>query len=328
MIITLAAHANPAEIQGILTERGLWITQYHSDQNQVQFLVSPSSMSVDKNELLSIDGISDISTPPQPYPELMKQTTQVTIGQKTIGINAPPVIIAGPCSIESAEQIAIIAEHISQCGVTMLRGGIHKPRTSPYSFQGYGEKALQWLNDASKKYNLSVITEALGVEELDMIKDVVDVIQIGSRNMQNTPLLRAAGKLNKPILLKRGMAATIKEWLFAAETCLLAGSGHVLFCERGIRGFDPQTRNLLDLGAVSLLAHVHSMGVIVDPSHAVGRRDLLLPLSQAAVACGASGIMLEVHHDSKTAKSDGPQALSLDEFTMLANKIQMKSDAS
>jgi 3-deoxy-7-phosphoheptulonate synthase len=231
-----------------------------------------------------------------------------------LGADADPVFMAGPCSVESPDQIFSLAAELAPLGVRFLRGGAHKPRTSPYSFQGHGAPALRWLRDAADAHGMLVVTEALGVRQVEAVAEVADLIQIGSRNMHHSPLLRSVGSTGKPVLLKRGMAATLDEWLLAAEFCLVHGAGGVVFCERGIRGFDPNTRNVLDLGAVALLGHVHQLPVIVDPSHAAGRRDILAPLSRAALAAGGAGLMLEIHEDPGRALSDGPQALSLKEI--------------
>jgi 3-deoxy-7-phosphoheptulonate synthase len=222
-----------------------------------------------------------------------------------------PVLMCGPCSVESQEQVSVIAAHLARLGVAFLRGGAFKPRTSPYAFQGHGAEALVWLRRAADAHRMQVVTEALAEADASIVAEHADVVQIGSRNMQNYALLKAVGRTQKPVLLKRGMAATLEEWLQAGEYLLAGGAPGVIFCERGIRGFDPSTRNLLDLGAVALLAHVHRLPVIVDPSHGVGRRDLVAPLAAAALAAGAAGVMIETHDDPAHALSDGPQAVPL-----------------
>jgi 3-deoxy-7-phosphoheptulonate synthase len=230
--------------------------------------------------------------------------------------------MAGPCSVESPEQLDEIARPLAALGVQFLRGGAFKPRTSPYSFQGHGAKALEWLRTVADRCRLKVVTEALAAEHVDAVAAVADLIQIGSRNMHNYALLRSIAKAGKPVLLKRGIAATLEEWLLAGEYCLLNGAAAVIFCERGIRGFDPTTRNLLDFGTVALLAAVHRQPVIVDPSHGAGRRDLILPLSRAALAAGASGLLLEIHAHPEDALSDGPQALLPDELAHLMSLLK------
>ncbi|MDH3297655.1 MAG: 3-deoxy-7-phosphoheptulonate synthase, partial [Gemmatimonadota bacterium] len=234
-----------------------------------------------------------------------------------IGGAAPPVLFAGPCSVESEDQIHTVARRLAGLGVRFLRGGAFKPRTSPYDFQGLGREALRWMRNAADESGLLVVTEALSESSLDDVAEVADLVQIGSRNMHNSPLLTAAGRTGRPILVKRGMAATVEEWLSAGEYCLAHGSPSVVFCERGIRSFDDGTRNLLDLAAVALLRHAHGVPVIVDPSHGLGRRDLILPLSRAAIAAGAAGVIVEVHPHPGTALSDGPQAISYEAVSEL-----------
>jgi 3-deoxy-7-phosphoheptulonate synthase len=245
----------------------------------------------------------------------------VSAGSVAIGGGGAPVLMAGPCGVDSEEQIHGIAAHLAGLDVHFLRGGAFKTRTSPYAFQGHGELALRWLREAADSAGLQVVTEVLSPDRTGVVARHADMIQIGSRNMQNSALLRAASAEGRPILLKRGMAATIDEWLLAAEYCLVHGAPGVVFCERGIRSFDASTRNLLDLSAVALLSHVHGLAVIVDPSHATGRRDLIAPLSLAALAAGAAGVMIETHPEPGISLSDASQALPLDEFESLVREI-------
>lgn len=314
MIITLRPTADPDAVQGELAGRGLWLRRLESDDAGVQFIVEPGSSRIEAATLLGIDGVASVASEPSPHPLLDAQGPAV--------LGAAPVIMAGPCSVESEEQIHDIADRVAALGATFLRGGAFKTRTSPYAFQGRGEPALQWLREAADAAGLQVVTEMLSPEQGPLLGRYADTIQIGSRNMQNSPLLSAAAAEDRPILLKRGMAATIDEWLLAGEYCLLHGAPAVVFCERGIRSFDTRTRNLLDLGAVALLAHVHGLPVIVDPSHATGRRDLLRPLSRAAIAAGAAGVMVETHIDPGSALSDASQALPLNEFAALARDLR------
>ena len=318
MIVAIENASKAKSVGRELARRGLWAERLAGveDRGRVHFLVRPDSASVPAADLLAIDGVASVAEAESAHPRLDAQASTIRVGGASIGVGAEtdPVWMAGPCSIESREQISALAARLAQIGVRFLRGGAFKPRSSPYSFQGHGAPALGWLREAAEAHGLLVVTEALGVEHVPAVAEVADLIQIGSRNMQHTPLLRAVGATGKPVLLKRGMAATLEEWLLAAEYCLVHGASQVVFCERGIRGFDPATRNLLDLGAVALLAHVYRLPVIVDPSHATGRRDLHAPLSRAALAAGAAGLMLEVHEDPGRALSDGPQALSLAEL--------------
>ncbi len=244
----------------------------------------------------------------------------ITVNKKTVAVGnlifggARPIIIAGPCAVESAEQIDQMAARLRQLGVDMLRGGIFKPRTSPYDFQGLGMAGLDYLTAAARRHNLPFITEVMAIEHLEVVAERCDMIQIGARNMYNYPLLKAVGKLNKPVLLKRAFSATLREWRLAAEHIIAAGNRQVVLCERGIRSFDDATRNTLDIAAVPLMQRSTGLPVIVDPSHATGRSDLIDVMSCAAVAAGADGLMIEVHADPANALSDGPQSVKLSDF--------------
>lgn len=320
LIVILTPEAEPNEVQRELAGRGLWVRRMEAD-GRVQFYVEPGSAHVDAEALREIDGVAAVAREPSPHPRVDVQGPAVAVSGVTIRAHGPPVLMAGPCSVESEAQIHEIAARLAGLGVTFLRGGAFKTRTSPYAFQGRGEPALDWLRDAADAHGLNVVTEVLSPAQAPALARRADLIQIGSRNMQNSTLLAAASAEGKPILLKRGMASTIEEWLLAGEYCLVHGAPGVVFCERGIRSFDSSTRNLLDLGAVALLAGVHGLPVVVDPSHATGRRDLLRPLSRAAVAAGAAGVMVETHPDPGRALSDASQALPLDEFAELAADI-------
>jgi 3-deoxy-7-phosphoheptulonate synthase len=235
--------------------------------------------------------------------------------------DGPVTIMAGPCSIESREQTMEVAAVCAELGIHVLRGGAYKPRTSPYAFQGHGEPALRWMRDAADANGMKVVTEALAEADVPLVAEHADLVQVGSRNMHNYALLKTIGRTGRPVLLKRGMAATLDEWLQAGEYVLAAGAASVVFCERGVRSFDDSTRNLLDLGAVALLAHVYRFPVIVDPSHGAGRRDLVLPLGRAALAAGAAGLMIETHDEPARALSDGPQAVPLAEIGAVVREL-------
>jgi 3-deoxy-7-phosphoheptulonate synthase len=222
------------------------------------------------------------------------------------------VVIAGPCAVETRAQCLDTAAAVAAAGAHALRGGVYKPRTSRHSFQGLGPAGLAILRDASLHTGLPIVTEVLDPRDVERVAEVAHMLQVGSRNMQNFALLKALGRAARPVLLKRAMSATIEEWLLAGEYLLTHGAPGVIFCERGIRSFDANTRNLLDLGAVALLTHVHKLPVVVDPSHATGRRDLVFPLARAALGAGAAGVMIETHDDPGCALSDGPQAIALD----------------
>ncbi|MEI8255925.1 MAG: 3-deoxy-7-phosphoheptulonate synthase [Deltaproteobacteria bacterium] len=231
-------------------------------------------------------------------------------------------IIAGPCAVESPEQVEAVASACAALGLRVLRGGAFKPRSSPYSFRGHGLDAMRWLRDAADRHGLAVVTEVMEPSAVEPACELADMLQIGSRNMQNFPLLAAAGRARKPVLLKRGMSATLEEWLLAAEYVLDGGNDQVVLCERGVRSFDPAARNLLDLAAVPLLRARTHLPVIVDPSHGVGVRDAVIPMACAAVAAGADGVMIEVHPDPGSARSDGFQALTIPMLGELVTKVR------
>jgi 3-deoxy-7-phosphoheptulonate synthase len=231
-------------------------------------------------------------------------------------------IIAGPCAVESEYQALTIAEHVQHSGAQLFRGGAFKPRTSPYSFQGLGEEGLKILAKVREKTGMPVVTEVMDMEQMDQVVEYADVIQIGTRNMQNFSLLRKAGRASKPVLLKRGMAATIDEWLMAAEYIMEGGNTQVILCERGVRTFVHHSRNTLDLSAVSVVAKESHLPIVVDPSHAAGIRDQVIPLSRAAVAVGAHGLVVEVHHAPEEALSDGAQSLYPDQFDRMCRQVR------
>jgi 3-deoxy-7-phosphoheptulonate synthase len=240
----------------------------------------------------------------------------VRIGSVEIGAGQP-VVIAGPCSVESYEQLLATAEAVKSAGAAVLRGGAYKPRTSPYDFQGLGVEALQLLSQVRDETGLPIVSEVLSTEDIEIVADHVDMLQVGARNMQNFALLRRLGQLRKPVLLKRNPAATVKEWLLAAEYLLAGGNGQVVLCERGIRSYDPELRNTLDLAGMALARQLSHLPVIADPSHATGRRDLIPAMSRAALAAGADGLIIEVHPDPANALSDGMQSLDFPGFADL-----------
>jgi 3-deoxy-7-phosphoheptulonate synthase len=320
MIVTLRSDARPSEVERAFAALGLWVTRFDAAHG-VLFRVEPCSASVERARLLAIDGVLDVALAASKHPKLDAAERTIVVGERRIGVGERPLLAAGPCAVESEASIFRLAERLKAAGAEWLRGGAFKPRTSPYAFSGHGEPALSWLRQAADRAGLAVVTEVLGAADAELVARFADVLQVGSRNMQNFALLRAVGAQDKPVLLKRGMSATVEEWLSAAEHLLAAGARGVVLCERGIRGFDPSTRNLIDLGAVALLAHVHGLPVIVDPSHAAGRRDLVPALSRAAIAAGAAGLLIEVHDDPGRALSDGPQALLPDQLEALSREI-------
>jgi 3-deoxy-7-phosphoheptulonate synthase len=323
MIVSLKESADPTAVLRALVSRGLWVSQVERAPSggPLHYVIAPHSAAASPAEIASIDGVSGVTTAKSPYPLVERHGPTVDVGGVPIGLGAPPALVCGPCSVESEEQIRAVAARLAALGVRFLRGGAFKPRTSPYAFQGHGEPALAWMRRAADAFGMKVVTEAMSEPEVPLVAAHADLVQVGSRNMHNYALLRAIGKARKPVLLKRGMAATIDEWLQAGEYVLAAGSPGVVFCERGIRSFDETTRNLVDLGAVALLAHVHRLPVIVDPSHGAGRRDLIPPLGRAALAAGAAGVMIETHEDPAHALSDGPQAVPLAELPALVRDL-------
>lgn len=253
--------------------------------------------------------------------------TIVRIAGVEVG-GADIVVIAGPCAVESSEQLFETARSVKTGGAKILRGGAFKPRSSPYSFQGMGEEGLKLLAEISKETGLPVVTEVMDTRQVELVCSYADMIQIGSRNMQNYPLLKEAGKCRRPILLKRGMMATIEEFLLAAEYILTQGNDQVILCERGIRTFETSTRNTLDLSAVPMLKHLTHLPVIVDPSHGSGLRWMVPALSKAAVAVGADGLIIEVHYNPEKALCDGQQSLSLPEFSQLMTDLKKIAQAT
>jgi 3-deoxy-7-phosphoheptulonate synthase len=309
MIIQLAPDADTDQVKRALVAAGLWVTALHDGDRRVShFSVSSASSAVEASALLRIPGVASVVAPASAHPRVDASPPTVNVRGVEVG-GAAKVFMAGPCAVESEAQIDAVAARVAASGAQLLRGGAFKPRSSPYAFQGHGEVALRWMRRAAEANGLRVVTEALGESDVALVAEYADLIQVGSRNMQNFALLKAIGRTGRPAMLKRAMSATVEEWLLAGEYLLEHGAAGVIYCERGIRGFDHATRNLLDLGAVALLAHVHHLPVVVDPSHATGRRDLVLPLARAGLAAGAAGVMLETHDDPGRALSDGPQAL-------------------
>ncbi len=276
-------------------------------------------------ELAKLPGVKEIKPVAPPYPLVSRDhhpnRTRVKIDGVTIG-GTPLVVIAGPCSVESEEQILTTARAVVSNGATMLRGGAFKPRSSPYSFQGMGEAGLELLASAREVTGLKIVTEVVAPEDVELVATYADMLQIGTRNMQNFRLLSAVGEQSTAVLLKRGLMATVEELLLAAEYIVANGNPRVVLCERGIRTFETATRNTLDLGAIPVLKERTHLPVIVDPSHAAGRREIVPPLARAAIAVGADGLIVEVHPDPDNAASDGRQSLTFDAFAGLMNEVK------
>ena len=320
-LLKLAPSADISAVEGALKRLGQWSKRLQDHRGGVSsLLLLPPSPAIERDQLLAIEGVIGCAGSESPHPLVDQQRGQpVTVAGHRFGES--PLFIAGPCSVESEETAYAAAALVAGAGGRWLRGGAFKPRSSPYAFQGVGEEGLRWLRAAADAHQLALVTEALSEESVPLVARYADVIQIGTRNMQNFALLKAIGAQGLPTLLKRGFAATIEEWLLAGEYLLHAGGGPVIFCERGLRSFDSNTRNLLDLAAVALLKHSYQLPVIVDPSHAAGRRDLVAPLSAAALAAGADGVIVEAHPDAGCARSDGPQALDREACAALGAQL-------
>jgi 3-deoxy-7-phosphoheptulonate synthase len=286
---------------------------------------------VDGSQIEALPGVAQVIHVSKPYKQVSREWRQ----ENTIVTLAPGVqfggdeinVIAGPCSVENEEQIILAAEQVAAAGARALRGGAFKPRSSPYSFQGLGKRGLQLLASAREATGLAIVTEALDEEGAHLVAEYADCIQIGARNMQNYSLLRAVGRLRKPVLLKRGMAATITDLLLSAEYILAEGNDQVILCERGIRSFDPSTRNLFDLTAIPLVQKLSHLPMVADPSHGTGLRDKVIPMGRAAVAAGADGVLVEVHPNPERAMSDGGQSLFPDQFAQFMREIRAIASA-
>lgn len=285
---------------------------------------------VSKDALRDLPGVEDVVPILKPYKLVSREfhPTDTVIQVKDVAIGAGGfVVMAGPCSVESREQILETAHFVREHGAHILRGGAFKPRTSPYSFQGLEVEGLQYLAEAREQTGLPVVTEVLSPEAVEVVAEYADILQIGARNMQNFALLKAIGRVRKPVLLKRGMSATLEELLLAAEYLVAGGNPEIILCERGIRTFEPYTRNTLDISAVPVVKQLSHLPIIVDPSHATGKRDLVPPLAKAAMVAGADGLMVEVHPEPEKAKSDGPQSLRFADFQRMMDELKQVGTA-
>ena len=333
MIIVLKPGATEAEIEHLtqkLKERGL--TPHLTTGKERRLIGVIGDERAIQNLPLSIfPGVESVLPILAPYKlvsrEFRQEDSVITLGEGvTIGGKQVPVM-AGPCAVETQRQVLDIAKAVKAAGARLLRGGAFKPRTSPYAFQGLGEEGLQYLAEAKKITGLPVITEIVDPRDLELVAQYADVLQIGARNMQNFRLLTEVGKYQKPVLLKRGLSATIKEFLLSAEYIMAGGNHRVILCERGIRTFETQTRNTLDLAAVPLIQSLSHLPVVVDPSHATGRWDLVAPMALAAVAAGADGLLIEVHDNPEEALSDGEESLKPAKFAALMTEMRKVAQA-
>jgi 3-deoxy-7-phosphoheptulonate synthase len=327
MLVVMSHNAQPEDIERVIATikaMGYEARPIPGAQRTAIGLVGNDGR-VDSTRLEGLPQVSQVIHVTQPYKQVSREwkadDTVVELANGTRIGGSDIVLMAGPCSVESESQILTVAHQVKKAGATVLRGGAFKPRTSPYAFQGLGIKGLQLLAKARAETGLAIVTEALEPDTVDPVAEYADIIQIGARNMQNYPLLRRAGKSGKPVMIKRGLSATIKELLLSAEYVLAEGNPHVILCERGIRSFDDQTRNLLDLSAIPVVKSLSHLPIIADPSHGTGIRAKVTPMARAAIAAGADGLLIEVHCDPDHALSDGAQSLYPDQFEQLVAEV-------
>jgi len=328
MIIVIDPEATQKQVEGVIQQLNAQGFDVHKSTgaNQTIIGVVGETSLLDIREIRLLPGVLKVVKITEPFKLVSRRYKQedtvfkvrdIEIGSNTV------VPISGPCAVESREQIMGIAELVKKAGARILRGGAFKPRTSPYSFQGLGEEGLKYLREAGDKYEMPVITEVMGTNQIELVSQYADILQIGSRNMQNYELLKGVGKQSKPVFLKRGMSATIEEWLLSAEYILAAGNEKVILCERGIRTYESYTRNTLDLNAIPVVKKLSHLPVFVDPSHGTGIREKVIPMARAGIAAGADGVMVEVHNDPDSALSDGAQSLYPDQFSELMKQLRI-----
>ncbi|MEO0136498.1 MAG: 3-deoxy-7-phosphoheptulonate synthase [candidate division WOR-3 bacterium] len=333
MIITMSVQAGEEDIEQVrrkIAELGYGVKIFRGEKKTVLHIIGVTDREKIAKVVESLPGVENLIPILSPYKlasrEFHPDDTIVAVNGKRIG-DKTIAIIAGPCAVESESMMFELACVLKEAGAQFLRGGAYKPRTSPYSFQGLGEKGLEILARAREKTGLLVVTEVLSEVDVPLVYKYADILQIGARNMQNFPLLKTVGRFNKPVLLKRGMSATIEEWLMAAEYILSEGNPNVILCERGIRTFEHYTRNTLDISAVPVVKYLSHLPIIIDPSHASGDAKYVTPLARAAIAAGADGIMVEVHPDPPNALSDGKQSLKIEAFKELIKEIKGIAEA-
>ena len=326
MIIIMSRLAREEQLERIqrrLKELGFGIHLSRGVERTIIGALGEKTLDI-MHSIEAMDGVEKVVPVLKPFKlssrDFKPEATIVSVGKADFG-SKEVVIIAGPCAIEDKEQLLSTAKLVKATGAKLLRGGAFKPRTSPYSFQGLKEDGLKLVQEVASETGLPVISEVVSPHEVELVARYAQMLQIGARNMQNFPLLQEVGKTKVPVLLKRGIAATIEEWLMAAEYIIKEGNDQVVLCERGIRTFETATRNTMDIGALSLIKEWSHLPVIADPSHASGRRSLVLPLARAALAAGADGLMVEVHPDPEKALSDGPQSLNFEEFRNLIREL-------
>jgi 3-deoxy-7-phosphoheptulonate synthase len=327
VVVVLEKNVSDAQIENIISHLEDFGFSIHRSTGDGQIVLGAIGVKpeFDIRRVKILEGVADVYRVTEQFRlasrSYKKEDTILKIKNIEIGGNEI-IVIAGPCAVESEEQIFKLAEIVSKAGAKVLRGGAFKPRTSPYSFQGLGENGLKMMRAAADKYKLLMITEVLEINLIPLIEKYTDIFQIGARNMQNFSLLREIGKTSKPVMLKRGLAATIDDLLMSAEYVLANGNNQVILCERGIRTFETNTRNTFDISAIPVIHKRSHLPVAADPSHATGLRDKVIPMARAAVAAGCDALMIEVHHDPENALSDGPQALLPDDFSTLMKQIR------
>jgi 3-deoxy-7-phosphoheptulonate synthase len=327
MVIVMDETATEEQISGVIDKLvRLGFDIHRSTGVRHTVLGAVGERDIDWRDIELLEGVKEVLRITAPYKlanrSFRPEGSQVTIKDVTIG-GREVVMMAGPCTIESRDQVMAIAEIVSRNGAKVLRGGAFKPRTSPYSFQGLGEEGLKYIRQAADRYDMLVVSEVMEPSQIPLFIRYVDILQIGARNMQNFNLLREVGRINKPVLLKRGPAATIEETLLAAEYIMSGGNHQVILCERGIRTFEPYLRNTFDVAAIPVFKKLSHLPVVADPSHATGRRDKVPPVAQAAVAAGADALLIEVHNDPENALCDGAQSLLPDQFEKLMHRLRL-----
>lgn len=332
MIIIMRNNATKADIEAMERRLADFGFQTHPIYGETKTVIGAigDKRRLSMNQLLMMNGVENIVPIMKPYKlagrELQKEQSIISVGNTTIG-GEQITVMAGPCAIESQDQFSYVAKQVKAAGATILRGGAFKPRSSPYSFAGLEEEGLKIMRRAGDETGLPICTEVLDPRDVDLVANYADMMQIGARNMQNFKLLREVGKHNKPILLKRGLSSTIEEWLMAAEYIMSEGNENVVLCERGIRTFEPSTRNTFDLSAIPVTKELSHLPIIADPSHAAGTYKYVDALALGAVAAGADGLMIEVHQSPETAMSDGEQSLTPEHFAGLMKKLKPIADA-
>src|SRR3984885_2271921 len=333
MLVVMQGHATKAQVRAVCQKIESLGYRAHSipGAERTAIGITGNQGEVEPGTLEEMSGVQEVIRVTKPYKlvsrDIKEENTVVRFAGSDATIGGPELaVIAGPCAIESREQAFAIAERVQRAGAQFFRGGAYKPRTSPYSFQGLGEEGLRIMAEVRDQFGMRIVTEAIDNESLDLVEEYADMIQIGARNMQNFSLLKRAGRTRKPVLLKRGMSATLEEFLMAAEYVMSEGNYNVILCERGVRTFADHTRNTLDLSLVPAVQRLSYLPILVDPSHGTGKRNKVTPLSRAAVAVGADGLMVEVHHKPDEALSDGPQSLFPDQFDELM--VQVRQIAS